>query len=69
MKPSDPTGRPAVSAMPRAGDRWEGMDPRAALDDLESQQINTFSYGLYDGLHGMEALTPYSTRAAGSTFK
>jgi hypothetical protein len=69
MKPSDPTDRQGVSAIPRAGDRWDGIDARAALNDLESQQINTFSYGLYDGLHGMEALAPYATRAAGSTFK
>jgi hypothetical protein len=69
MKPSDPADRQGVSAMPCAGDRWERLDACAALDDLESQQINTFSYGLYDGLHGMEALAPYATRAAGSTFK
>ena len=68
MKPSDPTGRPPLSAMPSAGDRWTGIDSRAALDALESQQINTFRYGLYDGLLGMEALAPYSTRVAGDTF-
>jgi hypothetical protein len=69
MKPSDPADRQGVSAMPCAGDRWERLDACTALDDLESQQINTFSYGLYNGLHGMEALAPYATRAACSTFK
>lgn len=69
MKPGDPTERQGESAVPRAGDRWQGVDARTALNDLASQQINTFSSGLYDGLHGMEALAPYSTRMAGGTFK
>lgn len=71
MKRTDTTVRPLAMVTPHVAEAWEerGNGSWATLVELESQQINGFSCGLYDGLHGMEVLVPYSTRADGGVFR